>query len=151
MTEARIQKLVDDVKHSIAKLHDQVAALEAAVAGENPVGAAIITWRRKWKAHYGADYTMTAADKGQIKRLVTQLGVDDVTRRMTAFFSDRDLFLAKNRHPMNLFVGGINRFAQPVSMRPEDLPDEIPADCRHDPPCRSDADHTRKRAAEMRA
>jgi hypothetical protein len=71
--------------------------------------------------------------------------------RMTTYFGDRDVFIAKNRHPLNLFVSRINVYARPVSMRPEDLPDEIPADCRHDPPCRSDADHTRKRAAEMRA
>src|SRR5688572_16993464 len=151
MTEKRIQKLIEEAKSSIAKLHDIVLQLDAAVAGENPVGAVILFWKTSWQTVHGAAYTMTAADKGHVKRLVTQLGADDVKARMKNYLNDRDPFLARNKHPLNFFVSRINQYAELISMHPPELPDEIPADCRHDPPCRSDADHTRKRAAEMRS
>ena len=102
MTEKRIQKLVDEAKNSIAKLHDIVLQLEAAVAGENPVGAVILFWKTSWQTVHGAAYTMTAADKGHVKRLVTHLGADDVKARMKNYLNDRDPFLAAvSGHPLS--------------------------------------------------
>lgn len=151
---SRIDRLCDDIEETIAKLHDQVRTLRSAVAGENTVGKAIAYWQASWKGRYRADYDLTKADAGNLKRLVTKHGLGELCARLNRYLHDRDDFLERQKHPLSIFFSRVNTYASPIAgAGPFDVDTEMepPPDCRHAPPCRSDQEHTRKRAAERRA
>lgn len=156
MTDKNIVKLIDDVKGSIAKLHDQVLQLEAAVAGENPTRDLIAFWCSEWKRIYSASYDVTKADAGNFKRLVTSTGLSEMKQRVARYLGDKDRFLVQNKHPLGMLFKRHSGYATPLpslATYPTDgyEPPLLPVDCRHEPPCRNDIEHTRRRAQEMRA
>ena len=83
--EQRIQKLIDETKHSIAKTHDlliQLEAahdlriqLEAAIAGKNPLRDMIGVWRSEWHRIYVSEYDIRTADAALFKldRVIAEL------------------------------------------------------------------------------
>lgn len=111
---------------------------------------------RLWGARYAAGQAKKylwqyQRDRPNLTRLLRTLGLDEVTARMARYIASDDGFLAKNRHPFGLFVNQINTFAR------EDLGREFSlgrdesgvVGCSHQPPCISDADHTRRRRTEL--
>lgn len=153
MTPERIMKIIDEMKHSIAKLHDQARMLEAAVAGENPVGEVVLFWRDEWHRVYGAKYDLTVRDKGNFKRLTTTHGKVEMKQRIARYLADRDTFLSRQKHPLSIFFTRVSAYATPAPLPRNQADYELatPADCRHEPPCRDDAQHTSLRQREMRA
>jgi hypothetical protein len=160
MTDTKIVKLIADVKSSIAKLNDQVLQLEALVAGENPVRDVIAFWCSEWKLRYAANYDVTKADAGNFKRLVTANGLNEMKQRVARYLADGDRFLVQQKHPLSMFFKRVSGYATPLPVERGALrhameydldPSTIPADCRHDPPCHDDIEHTRRRTREMRA
>lgn len=123
-------------KASIAQL------LKAAQAGFDAV----------WCVRYapgqtGAYVWQHKIDLPNMKRLINSLGLDELTTRFARYLANNEPFYVKNRHPFRLFVSSVNSFAG----APAEVPDyELVPDCRHDPPCRNDAEHTRRRQAEIR-
>lgn len=157
MTDKAIVKLLDDVKTSLAKLHDQVLALEAAVSGENPTRDVIAFWCSEWKRVHAANYDVTKADAGNFKRLVTANGLNEMKQRIARYLADRDRWLMQQKHPLGVFFKRVSGYATPQG-RPaaframeNDEPPTMPSDCRHEPPCRDDVEHTMRRNREMRA
>lgn len=158
MTEKNIAKLVDDVKSSIARTHDLVLQLEAAVRGENPTRDGVAFWCSEWKGLYRANFDITKADAGNFKRLITSNGLAEMKLRVGRYLADKDRFLVQQKHPLSIFFKRVSAYATPQgtaapvrSLDSYELPDEPPADCRHEPPCRGDIEHTQRRAREMRA
>jgi len=94
----------------------------------------------------GAYVWQWAKDMALMKRLVKTLPVEEIERRMSAYLKSSEPFFAKNRHTFSLFVGSVNQFAEFSKELHEELP--APVGCKHLPPCRSDQEHTRRRAED---
>lgn len=93
-------------------------------------------------------------DTPQLKKLLKQFGVEELELRMIAYVKDGEAFYAKERHPFSLFVRNINRFIGEGRDAAEiELSTGLELCIRegkHQPPCKSDQEHTKKRAQEMR-
>lgn len=147
----RADRLCDEIEATIAKLHDQVRQLRSAAQGENPVGKAIAAWVSGWKHCYGADYEPTKADTGNIKRLVTKHGAEEVISRLRRYAQNKDQFLVKQRHPLSIFFSQWNTYASGTNGQELEL-EAAPVDCRHTPRCQTERTCTGKaHAARMRA
>ena len=85
-----------------------------------------------------------AKDVTLMKKLLKSLAPDEIERRMSNYLKNDDPFFLKNRHTFGLFVSSVNQFAEAGQVI------ETPFDCRHQPPCRSDQEHTRRRSSDMR-
>ena len=155
MTDKGIAKLIDDVKASLDRTRDLVLQLEAAVSGENPTRDVIAFWCSEWKRLYAANYDVTKADAGNFKRLVTANGLNEMKQRIARYLGDRDRFLVQQKHPLTIFYKRVSAYATPQGQRQEqrqvdDFETSVPVDCRHEPPCRDDVEHTMRRNREMR-
>lgn len=100
-----------------------------------------------WERRYGRAYMTTPAKEiAALKRAVVGLGFEEVKLRIDRYIdSNRDLYVDAF-HPVTLFVSVINRLADvaPGPLR------EAPVDCHHEPPCRDDVEHTRRKLRESR-
>lgn len=100
-----------------------------------------------WKKTYRGDYVWHGArEMGQWKTLLRSLPVEELTHRIANYFRSSDPFYRSRRHPFELFFSKVNEFADAALLPMNDHA----FDCRHDPPCATDAEHTRKRTAEYR-
>lgn len=107
-------------------------------------------WLAAWAVRYRGEYAWKhERDRPQIKRLVKSLGVEELTKRMNNYIRNSDPFFLQARHSFAAFVASINQHADISDAGDLEL-EAGPADCRHDPPCRTDQEHTRRRNADMR-
>lgn len=158
--DAKVQKLMDQLEDRIGQMSAALTELRAAVSGENPTRDIILEWSRSWKQMYGASYSTTKIDAGNLKRLITEHGAAEISRRLARYLSNRERFIVEKKHPLSLFVRNVNTYATrqtkpaPDTGIPLELEDDLlapaPADCRHEPPCADDLEHTRRRAQDMR-
>lgn len=152
--QARIQKAIDEMQATIAKLHDQLLAVQRIAGSQNPIGEAMGLYQRLWREKFKADYLFNRkADPADLKRRINSCGADDVKRRIVAYFADDDPFLVKQHYPYNLFSSRFNLYAGNGTPEDSEAPFLASAavGCRHQPKCQSDVEHTKKRALEMRA
>lgn len=107
-------------------------------------------WKPGDKGGYAWNYM---ADRAQWKRLIRTIGVEELELRAGNYLKDADDFYVRARHPFPIFVKNINRFTSDASERSSELDLSAPtvADCKHQPPCKDDQEHTRRKMAEMRA
>lgn len=156
MTDKQLDTLIADIKTSIARTHDLVLKLEAQVTGQNPVRDVIAFWCNEWKHRYAANYDVTKGDAGQFKRLVTANGLGEMKQRIARYLNDHDRFIVQNKHPLSFFFKRVSGYATPEG-RPahwqamEDDTEPGPIDCHHEPPCRTESEHTTKKLRELRA
>lgn len=112
------------------------------------------TYSELWAGRYRSAYVWNwAKDRAQTKRLIKLLGVEELKARMARYLQNTDQFFTSRRHPYGLFVATIVQHARANDEEmPGDLALESPvADCKHMPPCASDREHTKRRAADMRS
>lgn len=89
-------------------------------------------------------------DAPNLKRLLKMLGEEELSARMVRYIATDDPFIVRARHPFGLFVTGVNSYAGQAA--PFTLEEDGPvADCRHSPKCRTDAEHTTRRRADLHA
>lgn len=109
-------------------------------------------WNALWEARYRVPYMWVyAKDRAQWKRLLAGgLTVADLEARVVAYIKSNDPFYVTRRHPFGIFVSVVNTLA---AAAPEELELSAPApsDCSHEPRCKSDQEHTRRRSLEVRA
>jgi hypothetical protein len=107
---------------------------------------------QQWTERYapgsvkGAYVWQWAKDITLMKRLLKTLSVEEIERRMSNYLKSSEPFFVKNRHTFSLFVGSVNQFAEFSKELHEELP--APVGCKHLPLCRSDQEHTRRRAED---
>ena len=153
---AKTADLLRHIRATQAKFNEQIDALEAELNQEATPGQqakqALAAFGRLWQARYQAKYTFNRkVDPAHLKRLVRELGLDDLKVRITAYLQDADPFIVKNRHPLNLFVSRVNVYApRQVTSTLLSREDALPVGCQHRPPCLSDQDHTRRRLRESK-
>ena len=156
-TLRKIEKLLDLLRELRQKESEIVEEVGRLAGGEEGIGVKLkrlerwfdAVWTERYapgspKAAYVWQY---AKDVPLLKRLLRSLDVDTIEARMSAYLRDDDPFYRKQRHPFGLFSSNVNRYADAAAH--SDLTLEPPADCKHTPACRSDQEHTRRRANEM--
>jgi hypothetical protein len=152
---AAIQKLFALLKQR----HDEDGALleelERLIGGGPGIGELMkgryAAWNEAWSLTHSGTYVFNfTVDAPQMKRLIRELGVEELDARMVNYMRDRDEWLMRNKHPFGAFVKQNNRYATsqqewpPAAVVP-------PTGCKHQPPCRSDQAHTKRLNAEVRA
>jgi len=139
--DAKTERLLAAIEENLGKAIRDLHELRSQVAEENPTRDIIARWCERWKALYGSDYQVTKADAGQIKRLVSSLGAAELRARLGAYLKDRDDFLVKQAHPLNIFFKRVNGYG---TVQRADEPAQA-VGCKHTPRCADDVEHTRRK------
>jgi hypothetical protein len=151
MDRAKLESCVRALRADLQRVEDRCDALEALLNEEQTPQAIannlVTEFAKRWRVRYGKGYLCTnrGAAIAQMKRLLRELALPEIERRMDAYFGDREKFLVDNRHPIGMFSARINHYAT------DGLDFSGPVGCTHQPRCASDAEHTQRRAREMRA
>lgn len=156
--QARLEKcakLLTAAKDLHDKMSDVLVEMDAILGGGVGIGAKLqqveIAWQAAWSSRYHGDYVFQfQKDRPQWKRLLKTFTPADLQVRILGYIQDDDPFYVQRRHPLGIFWQAVNKYA-PVNGSGFDLEAPTVADCHHQPRCRSDQDHTRKKQAEMRA
>ena len=106
----KLEQRLDEIEATITKLHDQIREARTLVAGENPVGHVIAFWVLSWKNAHGGMYELTKQDATNLKRLVNQHGLEELEGRMIRYLGDSDPWLARQEHPLSIFVARVNGY-----------------------------------------
>jgi hypothetical protein len=132
--------------------------LEALINGEDTTGQQVNklmgAWSSRWQVRYKRAYVFTARAKAAagFKRLLKGMDADDIETRMVQYLQSTDSFYATSRHSLDLFFTSVNKFpGNDKAIDDAEFLTAPVADCSHAPRCKSDQEHTRRRAAEMRA
>ncbi len=146
---AKLQELELDLLEKLRAVHDERNII---LAGGPTMAARLrqceAAWRVAWAARYAGTWIPNRTlDMPAMKRLLRTFTPAELLPRMKAYIDDE--FYVPRRHPFSVFAGEINRWAP--EGRDEDTSAEAPADCKHVPPCRSDAEHTQRRRADRRS
>ena len=155
----RAAKLLDAIRELQAKTYEVTEELQALLKGEAITGDHLrlleAAWSIEYERRYGTPYMFEfKRDRPLWKRLVKAVGPDEVHNRIVAYFHETDQYRERARHPFGLFVSQFNSLAtlQRPSRPGEDLLgfELMARDCHHKPPCTSDAQHTRRKAEDVR-
>ena len=106
----KLEQRLDEIEATITKLHDQIREARTLAAGENPVGHVIAFWVLSWKNAHGGMYELTKQDAANLKRLVNQHGLEELEGRMIRYLGDSDRWLARQEHPLSIFVARVNAY-----------------------------------------
>lgn len=153
---ARIGKLYDVLHELKAKEYEILDEIGHLVRGEPGMAEhlkqAIAGWEASWHTRYRSRYVWNRTiEIPQVKRLIKQLGVEELVARSVNYVANDDPYYLRARHGFGLFASQVNRFASASSSDESTFELTPPADCRHTPPCKSEQEHTRKRSSELRA
>ena len=164
--EINTEALVKLLERAFELAESQQAVLQemrAIIGGELGIGAKLRLvydgFSNAWRERYSrtvtdpkkGGYVWNYAKEGPAaKRLLQKLEPEEIVARAARYIRSADAFYLESRHSFLTFASQINRFAPATTSETFDLDGGV-ADCRHLPPCRSDQEHTRKRAAEMRS
>lgn len=112
-------------------------------------GAFETLWTERYKTRYFWVYTK---DRPALKRLILQIGNDELAARFRRYLSNDDPFFTKARHSFGVFVATVNQHAAMAesTLTLEGGSEDRPVGCTHLPPCKDDVEHTRKKVQEMR-
>lgn len=151
----KARKLYDALRENQAKGYALLDELGAVLAGDVSIGDKLklieVHFAALWEGRYSGKYLWAyVKDKPQAKRLLASMAVEEIQSRMNAYIRDDDQYLTRARHPFGLFVSQVNRYAGVGQATTQDFDLEAPADCGHTPRCKSDQEHTRRRAEDLR-
>ena len=151
-----VQHVVVELKKMRDRLETMIRDLEAKLEGSRTLGQQMKELTEEfvklWARRYGRQYIHGGAkDATAIKRLLKALEPQEIRRRMVFYFSNDDPFYAKAAHSLTMFASTINQHVGASEQRGLEQPAAPPADCRHQPPCRSNVEHTRRVQQEIRA
>lgn len=155
--EATLKRLLP-LMAKLDELDGQASEVRAEIGkllrGEPTVGDRLreveATWDEQWSRRYKTPYMWRwTIDRPATKRLLKQLGPDELKSRMLAYLGNEDAFFRKARHSYGMFVSTIN---QHVSQSDGDelVLEAGVADCRHTPPCRNDGEHSARTLEDLR-
>lgn len=148
---AKIAKLLEVARDLQDKVGETLDEIEALLGGRAGIGGGMKTIREAfdagWTERYKSKFVWRgAAESPDLKRFVKDVGVDETSARVGRFFADSDPYLQLKRHAFYLFADRFNSYAAEPKFF------DVPVNgCTHVPRCRSDAEHTRARAQELRA
>jgi frataxin-like iron-binding protein CyaY len=152
-TLKKIAALVEKQRELQAQIYELTEEMLRLLSGDPGIGVKLKqleeAWRDIWAARYQGNYVFQyVKDRPGLKRLLKAASVDEIALRMARYIRSNDQFFIDRRHMLSLFVSTFNQHTAPGSDT-FDLAQEAPSDCRHDPPCRSDSEHTKRRRQEL--
>lgn len=115
-TLAKLSKLHEkwfELAEQMAAINDEIKNL---LAGGPGVGELLKRLQRHfsecWQVRYRGEYLFEfKKDVPNLKRLIKNLGVEEVERRMLRYLQNEDPYFMKARHSFGLFVATINQHA----------------------------------------
>jgi len=150
----KIVKLIQVAKEMHVQAGDLLTEIDALLGGKAGIAEKMrqltATFDTAWSARYapgqGSQYVWAfQRDRPAMKRLIGKLGLEEVEHRVANYIASNEDYVLKAHHTFSLFVGTVNRYAD-AAQRVDPVPD-----CLHVPACTSDAQHTKRRSAELRA
>lgn len=152
---AKVVKLIALAKEMHQQGGELLAEIDAILGGQASTAEKLRAveqgFSAAWEGRYRSGYLWQyAKDRPNIKRLLRHLSPEDIVTRAGVYIRSQDGFYTRQRHPFGLFVSSINQWA-PAGAEPGELLLEPVMDCRHDPACASDEEHTRRKMADMKA
>ena len=141
----------------MGKMEQLLDEMDALLGGKAGIGETLrqmeaafdAAWSTRYSAGESGRYIWQyVKDRPQMKRLIHEVGVEDLPRRFVAYISDPDHFLETNRHTFGLFVRNVNKYAR-ANGHAFELASEATG-CTHTPKCSSEQAHTRLAMKEMR-
>lgn len=148
---AIMDKLLPALREEHARLGTLIDELEACTGGNATIGEKLKDAERHfsqlWEERYHEPYAWVDIPKsrGQLKTLFRKLSPEIVNGRISKYLANNDPFFTDRKHPFGLFVATVNQHVvaheQSLLVRP--------TGCRHDPPCRDQVQHTKKKLAEQ--
>lgn len=153
---ARLGKLMETLRELQAKTYEVAEEMNKILHGEAAMGDVLKqvekAFSEEWKARYGTPYVWQyVKDRPHWKRLLKNAGSDEVLQRIATYFADGDDYIRRARHPFGLFVSKFNTLARQADESTLELSAPVLSDCRHQPPCISDQEHTRRKQQDVRA
>lgn len=153
IARAPMEKMVVRLRKGAQVLEEMAQDIEAALNATATPGQQakqfLDHFCAAWSAKYRSKYSVNGAkDMAQIKRVLKTVAFDDLKARSTQFLASTDRFYSEAHHPLPMFLAAVNKFTAQVP--DEQFLQSAPIGCKHDPPCRNDADHTRRRLQESR-
>jgi len=151
-TLEKVKKLYEALRENQAKGYELLEEIGRVLGGEPGIGALLKEAERAfetgWRSRYPGGYIWRyTSDRPQMKRLLKVLTVEEIAARSVRFITNDDPFFVKGRHSFGMFVATINQHTAAADFN-QVLP---PTDCKHRPHCKTEADCTRRGAADLRA
>ena len=152
---AKVEKLVG----VFIELHDKQGAvleeLKAVLEGKAGIGDKLKAleqafselWFERYRSAYVFNY---AKDRPHLKRWLRTHTVEEITGRFANYLRSDDPFYVRARHNFGLFVSSFNNWApaMPSGVTARGL-ERCVAEGKHDPPCQTEAEHTRRYQEDM--
>jgi hypothetical protein len=161
MAKDEAQKKLDSLKPLIEKFRTQQAACYETLEEIMLVMGGGITRAQQyrdlegtfstlWAARYGNigyrfDYTK---DRAQMLRLIKAMPLEEIKARMARYVRSNDQFFVQCKHAFPIFIKTINQHV--IEQPTGEFSLDAPTGCTHEPPCLSDAAHTKKINDERR-
>lgn len=147
----QVAGLVEKFRAHQAKGYELLEAIKALLDSEASPGQlakrALDHFATLWQNRYKGKLIVNGArDMATLKRLLKQTAIDDLERRMALYFLDEDGFVRNAQHSLAVFSHNINAYGRAASRNVE----AAATDCRHEPRCTSDVEHTRRRTDDAK-
>lgn len=153
---AGMAKLIPLMKEKHEQLGALIAEFEAIAGGGPTIGDKLreITdhWGAMWTWRYREPFAWAdmATMQSQIKVLLKKLGTVELLKsRISNYIKNANPYYIERRHPWALFVRDINEHVSTSGAADESGLSSTPDGCRHQPPCRDQFEHTKKRQEEQ--
>ncbi len=141
----------------MGKMEQLLDEMDALLGGKAGIGETLrqmeaafdAAWSTRYAANESGRYIWNfVQDRAQMKRMIREVGIEDLPRRFVAFIADEDAYLAKHRHQFGLFVRNVNAYARSNGHAFELAPEAT--GCTHTPKCQSEQLCTKRGMKEMR-
>ncbi len=155
----KLGQLFEKLQKLDAQRDEIMKAIELEMAGQESIGTqakrAVKAFEVHWATRYvGQKYLVDYPKHIPMMKTLLKKGLtlEEISGAAGRFVNVDEKWINERRHDLGLFVSQINQYraAAPGPARPS-FALEAPIGCGHRPPCKDDAEHTRRRADERKA
>jgi molybdopterin converting factor small subunit len=162
----KVQYAVDgEVRPRLDKIHRELEALTKrnvevieelrALLAEEPsetqyANRLLAYFCEQYEKRHAKKYVVANGAKAvqQLRRLLKQIPPREIAGRMQRFLVSKDPFYVDAKHDLHVFIAAVNKFSS-APLLPEGA---APArGCKHEPPCVTDEQHTKRSIAEAKS
>jgi hypothetical protein len=151
MGKTTLQSILEQMFATHNRMADLLDDFDAALSKEPTAGQnakrLLEYFVRHWERRYRGQKMLVNGpkDMATFKRILRQLGVDEVAARIGRYFKGDDRQALNAKHSVGLFALRINELVPDVG------DPSGPIGCTHTPPCTTDVQHTKRKLDEQKA